>query len=71
MFTSGTTSKSKGVLLKNYNLSHAIVSYQKILDITKLDKTIIPIPIYHITGIIALLGLMINAGAKIYIHKFF
>ena len=71
MFTSGTTSLSKGVVLKNYSISHAILTYQKILNINKNDKTIIPIPIYHITGIVALLGLFVNVGGTIYLHKFF
>lgn len=71
MFTSGTTSQSKGVIIKNYNIMHAIVSYQRILGITKQDKTIIPIPIYHITGLVALLGLFLYCKGTIYLHKFF
>ncbi len=71
MFTSGTTSQSKGVIIKNYNIMHAIVSYQRILGITDRDKTIIPIPIYHVTGLIALLGLFIHCRGTIYIHKVF
>lgn len=69
MFTSGTTSVSKGVVLKNYNVMHAIISYQRILDIQEGDKTIIPIPIYHITGLVALLGLFIHVGGTIYLHR--
>lgn len=69
MFTSGTTSASKGVVLKNYNVMHAIISYQRILDIQEWDKTIIPIPIYHITGLVALLSLFVHAGATIHLHR--
>ena len=71
MFTSGTTSQSKGVVIKNYNIMHAIVSYQKILGITEKDISIIPIPIYHITGLVALLGLFLYAGGTLYLHKYF
>lgn len=71
MFTSGTTSKSKAVLLKNYNLIHAIVSYKRILNITENDISIISTPIYHITGIIALFGLFIYSGGTLYLHKTF
>ncbi|MDD3137934.1 MAG: class I adenylate-forming enzyme family protein [Lachnospiraceae bacterium] len=71
MFTSGTTSQSKGALIKNYNIMHAIVSYQRILNITSQDISIIPIPIYHITGLVALLGLFLYSGATLYLHKFF
>lgn len=71
MFTSGTTSQSKGVLIKNYNIGHAILSYQQILNITKEDISIIPTPIYHITGLIALLGLFVYVGGCLYLHRRF
>lgn len=71
MFTSGTTSQSKGVVIKNYNIMHAVVSYQKILNITEHDISIIPIPIYHITGLVALLGLFLYSGGTLYLHKYF
>lgn len=71
MFTSGTTAKSKGVVMRNYSTMHAVAAYQKTLGITEQDTTIIPVPIYHVTGLIALLGLFIYAGGTIYIHKFF
>lgn len=71
MFTSGTTSQSKGVLIRNYNMMHAIISYQRILQITEEDKSIISTPIYNITGIVALFGLFIYAGGCLYLHKRF
>ncbi|WP_157151564.1 class I adenylate-forming enzyme family protein [Brachyspira sp. SAP_772] len=71
MFTSGTTSKSKAVLLKNYNLVHAIISYNRILSITEKDISIIATPIYHITGIIALFGLFIYSGGLLFLKKSF
>ena len=45
MFTSGTTSASKGVVLKNYNINHAVMIYQRLLDLGPEDKTIIPVPL--------------------------
>lgn len=71
MFTSGTTSKSKGVLLRNYNIMHAAESYRRILGITERDISVIATPIYHITGLVALLGLFLHTGGTIYLHKFF
>ena len=71
MFTSGTTSESKGVLLKNYNLMHAVKTYQRLLNVTSADCSVIPVPMYHITGLIALFGLFIYAGGTLYLHKFF
>lgn len=71
MFTSGTTSESKGAQLHNYNIMHAIVSYQRILKLESSDSSIIPIPIYHITGLVAILGLFIYIGGSLFLHKFF
>lgn len=71
MFTSGTTSQSKGVLIRNFNMMHAIITYQRVLQITELDKSTISTPIYHITGLVALLGLFIYAGGRLYLHKTF
>lgn len=71
MFTSGTTSESKGVVLKNYNVMHAVEVYRRTLSITKRDISVIATPIYHITGLVALLGVFIHAGGTLHIHKFF
>lgn len=71
MFTSGTTSKSKGVLLRNYNIAHAIEAYRRTLSITAADISVIATPIYHITGLVALLGLFLSTGGKLYLHKYF
>ena len=71
MYTSGTTSGCKGVLLTNRNVGHAIVAYQRILDVTAEDSTIIPVPIYHITGMVALLGLFVHCGGKVFLHRRF
>lgn len=69
MFTSGTTSASKGVVLKNYNIIHAAMIYQRLCEVTPEDKTIIPVPIYHITGLIALLGLFVYTGGTVYLYR--
>lgn len=71
MFTSGTTSSSKGVLIKNYNIMHAIAVYQKVFQITERDKTVIATPAYHATGLVALMGLFLYSGGCIWLHKFF
>lgn len=71
MFTSGTTSQSKAVLLKNRHIMHAVECYRRILEITDEDISVIATPIYHITGLIALLGLFLSSGATLYLHRKF
>lgn len=69
MFTSGTTSVSKGVVMKNYNVIHATMVYHRLCEITPEDKTIIPVPIYHVTGLIALLGLFVYSSGTVYLYR--
>ncbi len=71
MFTSGTTSLSKGVTIRNYNVMHAIISYQRVLGITEEEKAILPVPIYLVTGLVAIFGLMMTAGGTVYLNKYF
>jgi fatty-acyl-CoA synthase/long-chain acyl-CoA synthetase len=71
LFTSGTTAHSKGVLLKNYNIIHAVLAYQRVLNITCEDRCVIPIPIYTITGAVAILGLFLLSGGTLWLHKKF
>lgn len=67
LFTSGTTSQSKGVLLKNYNIVHSIEAYRRIFRITDHDRALLATPMYHVTGIIALLGLFIHTGGTLWL----
>ena len=71
VFTSGTTSQSKGVVIKNFNIMHAVVSYEITLRMKEDDISIIPIPMYLITGLIAIFGLFIRCGGTVYIQQFF
>lgn len=71
MYTSGTTARSKGVLLTNRSVCHAIVAYQRVLGLEEQDSSIVPVPIYHITGMVALLGLFVHIGAKLFLHRRF
>ena len=71
LFTSCTTSMSKGVTIRNYNIMHAVESYHKVLGITEEDKAIIPVPIYLVTGLVAVFGLMIHIGGTVCLNRFF
>ncbi|MBY7144566.1 acyl--CoA ligase [Virgibacillus sp. NKC19-3] len=71
MFTSGTTTFSKGVVIRNFNVQHAIVAYHKILDLNESDSTILATPIYNVTGLIATLSLFLKCKGTVRVHKFF
>lgn len=71
MYTSGTTSASKAVRLSNLNVIHAALVYQRLMGTTEHDRTVISVPIYHVTGLVALLTQFVYAGAPIYLHRRF
>lgn len=71
MYTSGTTGRPKGAVITHYNLLHAVISYREIFNITDKDSTIISIPIFHITGLCALLALFVYAGGTSYLLPYF
>ncbi|WP_153071306.1 AMP-binding protein, partial [Escherichia coli] len=71
MFTSGTTGEPKGAIITHSNLLCAIDAYTQKLNLTAADSTILAVPIYHITGLSALLALFISLGASIWLqHRF-
>ena len=71
MFTSGTTSAPKGAVISNNNIKAAIEAYKDALKLSDLDSTILGVPIFHITGLIAILGLFVDIGGSIYLEKRF
>lgn len=71
LFTSGTTSQSKAVNLRNYQIVHAAGVYRRIFRLTHEDRAVLPVPIYHVTGLVALLGAVLLAGGTLYLQKKF
>lgn len=69
MFTSGTTSQSKGVLLKNYNVMHSVEAYIRTLELTEKDVAIVATPMYHITGLVCILAVVLTSGGTLHILK--
>ncbi|NGP46648.1 acyl--CoA ligase [Bacillaceae bacterium SIJ1] len=71
MFTSGTTSESKGAVIRNINIQHAIHAYRHTLEIDEHDSTILAIPMYNVTGLIATLSLFLLTKGKVYLQRIF
>ncbi|WP_333987802.1 class I adenylate-forming enzyme family protein [Providencia huaxiensis] len=53
IFTSGTTGTPKGAVITHKNILSAVYAYQETLKLSEHDKTILAVPIYHITGLSA------------------
>ena len=69
MFTSGTTSRSKGVAMKNYQVMNSVEAYAATLRLTQLDSSVIATPMYHVTGMICILSVMLAVGGTVYLMK--
>lgn len=71
LFTSGTTSLSKGVVLTNFNIMHAATTYKKLMNLQPEDSTLIAAPIYQVTGLFAQLSAFLCTGGRIYLQHTF
>ena len=63
LFTSGTTSKSKAVMLSQKNIASNIYAMQKVEDIRSTDSNLAFLPMHHIFGSTCLI-LMLACGVK-------
>lgn len=63
LFTSGTTSKSKAVMLSQKNIASNIYALQAVEDIRQTDTNIAFLPFHHIFGSTCLI-MMIASGVK-------
>ncbi len=62
IYTSGTTGRPKGVMLTHGNLVHAVLSYAHTLPLHKADITVVAVPLFYVTGLIAQLLLFLALG---------
>lgn len=65
MYTSGTTGKPKGAKITHHNLIYAVDCYVKDVGITESDSTIVVVPLFYVTGLIAQLMVFLSLGAKV------
>ncbi|MFK8185396.1 MAG: AMP-binding protein [Phormidesmis sp.] len=65
LHTSGTTSRPKMVALSHRNLCHSARNVQAALSLTKTDRCLNVMPLFHIHGLIGALLSSITAGASV------
>ena len=70
-YTSGTTSRPKGVLLSNVGLTRASETYAAMFHSTPQMHTIVAVPLCHNTGFVDQLGHALVAGGSIEAHRRF
>jgi len=70
-YTSGTTSRPKGVLLSNVALARASETYAALFHSTPAMHTIVAVPLCHNTGFVDQLGHALVAGGSVEAHRRF
>ncbi len=68
VFTSGSESKPKGVVLSHHNISSNIQQVGSVIDYTPRDTLLNPLPMFHALGLTAGTLLPILEGMKAYLY---
>ncbi|MFD1039832.1 class I adenylate-forming enzyme family protein [Virgibacillus byunsanensis] len=53
LYTSGTTGKPKGAVLTHINVIHSLINYKTTFKTDSTMKTLIAVPMFHVTGLVA------------------
>lgn len=64
LYTSGTTGRPKGAILSQINVLHTLIHYQIGFNLTENMRTMIAVPLFHVTGLAAQFLTMIYCGGS-------
>lgn len=71
MFTSGTTSRPKGVMLSHFSLVNNSAEIARQMHWSQKDKLCISVPLFHCFGITAGILCCIHSGAQAHLLKYY
>jgi long-chain acyl-CoA synthetase len=71
LYTSGTTGHPKGAMLTHFSTAHSVIHYTWVMELTEHDRSIIAVPMSHVTGLIALVETMVHCGGALVIMPAF
>jgi len=67
LYTSGTTGNPKGAMLTHFNIAHSVIHFAVTLKLTHEDRAALAVPASHVTGLVALIALMVHIGGALVI----
>jgi acyl-CoA synthetase (AMP-forming)/AMP-acid ligase II len=71
LYTSGTTGRPKGAMLTNLGICHSALHYQCCMGLTARDRSVVAVPMSHVTGVVALIAAMVRAAAAMVVMPAF
>lgn len=71
LFTSGTTSTPKGVMLTHFNMVNNAIGISECMGIDHTDKFLVAVPLYHCFGVTGCILSCVHAGAEIDLLLYF
>jgi len=71
LYTSGTTGRPKGATLTGLGIVHSATTYTHAMGLGPDDRTIVVVPMSHVTGLVAGIHTAIRAGGTIVIQRAF
>ena len=71
LYTSGTTGRPKGALITHLGLVHASMIYQTCMALTPEDRSVVVVPMSHVTALTAGIGAMVRAAGALIISPAF
>jgi long-chain acyl-CoA synthetase len=66
LYTSGTTGRPKGAVLSHIGVIHSLMNYQSVFNTNSTMKTLVAVPMFHVTGLVGQLLHMVYVGGTSY-----
>ena len=71
LYTSGTTGRPKGAMLTHLNIAHSVLHFVQAMALTDADRSLIAVPLSHVTGLVAQLYTMLHCrGCMVLMPQF-